>query len=68
MEPILIIAALIVSFLVFTFLLRVAKSAISTAITIAIVILLLQLVFGIGPGELWEQMVGLWQGVWQNFR
>lgn len=68
MEPILIIAALIVSFLVFTFLLRVAKSAISTAITIAIVVLLLQLVFGIGPRELWEQIVGLWQGIFQTLR
>jgi hypothetical protein len=67
MEPVLIIAALIVSFLVFTFLLRVAKSAISTAVTIAIVVLLLQLVFGVGPGELWEQMVRLWRGLLQNF-
>ncbi len=67
MEPVLIIAALIVSFLVFTFLFRVAKSAISTAITIAVVVLLLQLVFGVRPGELWEQIISLWRGLLQNF-
>ncbi|WP_416676333.1 hypothetical protein [Egbenema bharatensis] len=44
-----------------------AKSAISTAVTIAIVILLLQLFFGVGPGELWEQIVSLWRGLLQNF-
>lgn len=67
MESVLIIVALIVSFLVFTFLIKVVKSAIGTAITIAIIVLAMQIIFGIGPRELWQEIVNLWAGVLQNF-
>lgn len=66
MEWILVIAAVVVSFLVFGFLARVAKAAIGTAIAIAIVVLVLQIVFGIGPNELWQETQNLWEGLWQN--
>lgn len=68
MEPVLIIAALIISLIVFTFVLRVVKSALSTAITLAIVVLLLQFFFGIAPSEVWERVVSLWQSIWQTIR
>jgi hypothetical protein len=61
MSWIILIAALIVSFLVFTLLLRVVKATISTAIAIAIVVLMLQLVFGVGFDELWAQLVEIWE-------
>jgi hypothetical protein len=68
MEPVLIIAALIISLIVFTFVLRVVKSALSTVITLAIVVLLLQFFFGIAPGEIWERVASLWQSIWQTIR
>lgn len=60
-------AALVVSFLVFGFLVRVLRAAASTAIAIALVVLLL-LVLGIAPAELWHEVRGLWQGLWENLR
>lgn len=66
MNWILLIAALIVSFLVFTWLVRVVKATIKTAILIALIVLALQLLFGIGPTDLWEQVNGLWQTWWQS--
>lgn len=68
MNWILLIAALIVSFLVFTFVLKVARAALSTAIALALVVLVLQLVFGIGPLELWQQVKGLWDTLWNLVR
>lgn len=62
---ILLIAALVVSILVFMWLLRVVKATITTAITIAIVVLLLQLVFGIGPGQVWQQVEQIPRALWQ---
>jgi type IV secretory pathway TrbL component len=56
---ILIIAALIVSWLVFTALLNVLKTTLKTAISIAAIVLALQLVFGIGPQQLWQQIIEL---------
>lgn len=56
MEIILAIAALIISALIFTWLIKVVKTTLKTAIFIAIVALVLQLVFGIGPQDLWQQM------------
>ena len=56
MEIVIIIGALLVSFLVFTWLIKVARATFRTAILVAIILLVLQLVFGIGPGTLWEQI------------
>jgi hypothetical protein len=56
---ILIIAALIVSWLVFTALLNLLKTTLKTAFSIAAIVLVLQLVFGIGPQQLWQQIIEL---------
>lgn len=58
-ELIIIIAALIVSWLVFTALLKLVKTTVSTAIAIAAVVLILQLLFGIGPNDLLQQILHL---------
>lgn len=56
MNWILLIAALIVSWLIFTWLINVIKTTAATALTIALIALALQLTVGIGPQELWEQV------------
>ncbi|WP_253188409.1 hypothetical protein [Leptolyngbya sp. 'hensonii'] len=68
MELVIAIGALIVAFLVFTWLVKVVKATIGTAITIAIVVLVLQLIFGIGPSQLWNYLTHLPQVIWQMTR
>jgi type IV secretory pathway TrbL component len=58
MELAIVIGAILVSFLVFTWLIKVVQATLKTAITVAIILLILQLVFGIGPQTLWEQIQG----------
>ncbi|NJN23067.1 MAG: hypothetical protein HC812_20205 [Leptolyngbya sp. RL_3_1] len=54
MELAILIGSLVISFLVFTWLLRVVKATLKTALLVAVILLGLQLVFGIGPATLWE--------------
>lgn len=65
MNLILLIAAIAVSILVFTWLIKVVKATISAAITIAVIVLILQLVFGIGPTQLWQPVSQFFQDAWQ---
>ena len=65
-ELIVLIAALIVSWLVFAALSKVVKSTVKTAIAIAAIVLVLQLVFGIAPQALWQQIVQLPQIIWHQ--
>lgn len=65
MNLILLVAALILSFLIFTFLVKVLRAAIGTALAIAVVVLVLQLLFGIGPAQVWEQLQELWHSLWR---
>ena len=65
LELIIFLAALVVAWLIFTWLLKVAKASISTALAIAVIVLMLQLVFGIGPQELLQQVRQLPQVLWQ---
>ena len=66
-EIITLIAALVVSWLVFTALLKIVKTTASTAIAIAAIILALQIIFGIDLQDLWQQLVELPQAIWQLF-
>lgn len=63
-ELIILIAALILSWLVFTALIKVVKTTVSTALAIAAIVLVLQLVFGINPQDLWQQITQLPQILW----
>lgn len=65
MDWILLVAALIVIFLLLGFIVRAIKAAIGTAVMIAIVLLVLQLVFGFSPNELWQSLAHLWQEAWR---
>ena len=64
-DLLLLIAALVVSWLIFTALIKVVKTTVTTAIVIAGIILTLQLVFGINPQDLWQQITQLPQTLWQ---
>ncbi len=66
MNMILLIAAILVTFLVFTWLVKVVKATLSTAIAIALLILILQLFFGIGPAQVGRQVAQLFQTIWQT--
>ncbi|HEY9845344.1 MAG TPA: hypothetical protein V6D03_04020 [Candidatus Caenarcaniphilales bacterium] len=61
---VLFVAALVVSALLFTWLLKVVKATLSTALWVAAIALLLQLIFGIGPTELWQQVLQVPQQLW----
>ncbi len=64
LELIILIAAVIVSWLVFTWLIKVVKASIGTALAIAAIVLILQILFGIGPNQLWQQIIYLPQTFW----
>lgn len=59
MELIPLIAAIIVAWLVFTGLVKILKASINTAVSIALIMLVVQLVWGIGPQEVWQQLLEL---------
>lgn len=65
---ILLIAALLVSWLVFRWLFTVIKSSATTAISIAVIVLLLQIGFGIGPQKLWNEIINIPQTFQQLFK
>ena len=63
-ELILGLAALVVAWLIFTWLLKVVKTTLSTALFIALVVLGLLFV-GIGTQELLQQVLQIPQQLWQ---
>ncbi|CAD5926744.1 hypothetical protein PCC9214_01016 [Planktothrix tepida] len=63
-ELIILLASLLVAWLVFTWAVQVLKASISTAVAIAAIVLILQLVFGIGPQELFDYLMQLPQTLW----
>jgi len=58
-DLIVLIAALVVAWLVFTALIRVVKTTLSTALTVAAIVLILQIGFGVQPQQLWQQIMQL---------
>lgn len=66
MDLVLLIGAIAISLLIFTFLLRVAKAAIGTAFLIALIFFGVQILLGVGPDELWQQTLRLWENIWRS--
>ena len=62
MEIAILIGAIVISVLVFIWLINVVKATIKIALLVAVILLILQISFGIGPSALWEK--GLMQ-IWQ---
>jgi hypothetical protein len=54
MEIVGLIGAIVVTVLVFTWLIKVVKATLKTALLVAGILLALQLIFGIGPGTIWQ--------------
>lgn len=67
MEIVLFIAALLVAWVVFTWLVKVLKASVKTAFIVAVIVVILQLVFGIGPQQLWDQIMNLLQPILSLF-
>lgn len=66
LDLIILIAAIVIAWLVFTALLKVVKTTLTTALTIAAIVLLLMLVFGVNPIDLWEQITAIPRLLWQT--
>lgn len=64
-DLIIFIAALVVSGLLLTWLLKVVKATFSVALSIAAIALALQLLFGIGPLDLWHQVIQVPRQLWE---
>jgi len=56
MDLVILTGALIITYLVFIALIKIIKTSLTTAISIALLVLLLQLIFGIQPEQLWQQL------------
>ena len=56
-DLIVIIAAIIVAWLIFTWSIKVLKASISTALSIALIALILQIFLGIGFEEVWQKLI-----------
>ncbi|NEP59848.1 MAG: hypothetical protein F6K31_23060 [Symploca sp. SIO2G7] len=54
MEIVVVIGAIAISILVFTWLIKVVKATLKTAFLAALILLGLQLFFGIGPAVIWD--------------
>ncbi|WP_072620117.1 hypothetical protein [Spirulina major] len=59
MELLLLLAALAIAWLVFTWLVKVLKTSVQTAFTVAVILVVLQVTLGIGPQDLWHAIVNL---------
>ena len=59
MEIVLVIGAILVAWLVFTWLVKVIKVSLKTAFLIAAIVLIVQFAFGISPQKLWEEILHL---------
>ncbi|MCT7982892.1 hypothetical protein NG796_06265 [Laspinema sp. A4] len=65
-DLLILIAAIVVSWLIFTWLVTVLKATVKTAILIALFVLGLQLIFGIGMSELWGPFQGFLSQTWEK--
>lgn len=66
-DLIVIIAAIVVAWLIFTWSIKVLKASISTALSIALIALILQIFLGIGFEEVWQKLIQFAQTVKEFF-
>ncbi|MBD2325281.1 hypothetical protein [Alkalinema sp. FACHB-956] len=66
MNLILLLTVLAISFLVFTILVKIVQTTIKTAILIALVVLAVQFIFGIGPNGFLQMAFQTIQNVFQQ--
>lgn len=68
MDLIVFIGALIVAFLVFTWLVNVMRATVSAAITVAIVVLILQIFFGVNHTAILNALSDMWNAILNAFQ
>jgi predicted PurR-regulated permease PerM len=68
LQLIISIAAIVITWLVFTWLVKVLKASIAAALSIASIVLGLQLWFGVAPEKLKEEIIELPQTIQQLFQ
>jgi type IV secretory pathway TrbL component len=66
-QLIILVGAIVIAWLMFTWLIKVVKASVSTAFTVAIIVLALQLAFGVNPQMIWQQVIHLPQAIQQIF-
>ncbi|OUC14352.1 MAG: hypothetical protein B0A82_12770 [Alkalinema sp. CACIAM 70d] len=66
MNLILLVTVLVISFLVFTILIKIVQTTIKTAITIALIVLAVQFIFGIGPNGFLQVAFQAIQNIFQQ--
>ncbi|BFM38646.1 hypothetical protein [Synechocystis sp. LKSZ1] len=59
MQILLFLSALLIAWLLFTWLWKVFKISLKTALTIAVIAFILQFAFGISPEKLWQEIINL---------
>ena len=64
-QTVLLVAAIAVSLLLVTLLVRILKAGLGLILTILALVLVLQYVFGISPGQLWREIGNLPQDTMQ---
>ncbi len=64
-ELIVTISAIVITWLVFTWAVKILKTSISTALTIAVILIALQLFFGIQSQQIGTTIVHIGQTFWQ---
>jgi len=64
MNLILLVAAIIVAILIFTWLINIVKVTLQTAFIVAAIVLLLAF-FGIGPAQLLQEVGQIFQNLWK---
>lgn len=65
MEIVLLLAAMLIAWGVFTWLVKVLKASVQMAFGVAVVLVIIQVVFGIGPQQFWQQMTTLPETLFQ---
>jgi hypothetical protein len=68
MNWILLISAIVIAWLVITWLLNVVKTTLTTAFTVAAIVTVLYLLVGIGPQQIWDQILSLPQLVLERIQ
>lgn len=68
MQLIILVAAIVISWLLFTALVKVIKTTVSTALMVAVIFFAAQILFGVKPIELWQEVTTLPQTILHFFQ
>ena len=66
-DLIILLAGIAISWLVFNVLIKIVKTGVNTAFVIAIFVLLLQIVFGVSPKQVWQEIMTLAETIKEFF-